>query len=400
MWWIERPRPSNRRCFKLSISSSIEIAWRVVVRIVPLRRQHDRGLSHRRLVGRLDDVEEVVLAHEGVLGDDLQAHLLDLARDLPDAFGVLADGRPAVGPERREHGVGRHLAPLVAVKRRGSKGAGRSLPTALQPGDVVGLAGIGLGGEPRVEQLAGDLGGREPEPHDEHVGVVPLAGAGGGGGVGAQRGARPAPCSRRSTRRSPSSRTGRPCRRRPWRPARRRAGPPRPTRWARHREGRRARRRGRACSRSSRTASVSAVFSSDPSASFTAPPWRCRGRRPKRRHRQDKPPWTGGSSFGARRSWAGRSHWADRRSRRTHGRAGRRRLQLDARRAGEGVADRHGRRRDDGEPLVRPLPRLAGGRRQIHRAGQEPVREALPDQRKAGAVVPVPRRDARADARC
>ena len=57
----------------------------------------------------------------------------------------------------------------------------------LQAGDVAGFARLGLGGEPRVEQLAGDLGGREAQAHDEDVGVVPFAGAGRGGGVRAQR---------------------------------------------------------------------------------------------------------------------------------------------------------------------------------------------------------------------
>src|SRR5437764_3451111 len=84
------------------------------------RGQHDRGAGHRRLVRRLDHVEEVVLAHEGVLGDDLQAHSLDLASDLPDALGVLADGRPAVGPQRGEHGVRRHPVSLLAVAGRGA----------------------------------------------------------------------------------------------------------------------------------------------------------------------------------------------------------------------------------------------------------------------------------------
>src|SRR5436309_2346155 len=84
------------------------------------RGQHDRGAGHRRLVRRLDHVEEVVLAHEGVLGDDLQAHSLDLTSDLPDALGVLADGRPAVGPQRGEHGVRRHPVSLLAVAGRGA----------------------------------------------------------------------------------------------------------------------------------------------------------------------------------------------------------------------------------------------------------------------------------------
>src|SRR6266511_2991532 len=69
-----------------------------------------------------------------------------------------------------------------AAVRRGS------LSTGFQPRDVVGLARVGLGDEPRVEQLARHLGAREPQPHDEDVGVVPFARAGGGGGVRAQRG--------------------------------------------------------------------------------------------------------------------------------------------------------------------------------------------------------------------
>src|SRR2546421_1416914 len=63
---------------------------------------------------------------------------------------------------------------------------GRSLPTGLQAGDVVGLAGLGLRCEPSVEYFACDGRGREAQSHDETVGIVPLARAGSGAGIRAE----------------------------------------------------------------------------------------------------------------------------------------------------------------------------------------------------------------------
>src|SRR5262245_64228521 len=44
------------------------------------------------------------------------------------------------------------------------------LPTRFQARDVVGLTGVRLGGEPRVEHLARDLGSGVSTPHRDPVG--------------------------------------------------------------------------------------------------------------------------------------------------------------------------------------------------------------------------------------
>src|SRR5204863_5869177 len=57
----------------------------------PARAELERDPSHRLLVGRLDDVDEVELAERRPLRLDRGAELLDLAVDLADPRGVVLD---------------------------------------------------------------------------------------------------------------------------------------------------------------------------------------------------------------------------------------------------------------------------------------------------------------------
>ena len=72
------------------------------------RAELDRQVRHRQLVGRLDDVHEVVHAERGPLVEHLRPELLDVAVDLAEPRGVRVQRlRPLLG-EGREHQIGRH----------------------------------------------------------------------------------------------------------------------------------------------------------------------------------------------------------------------------------------------------------------------------------------------------
>jgi hypothetical protein len=59
------------------------------------------------------------------------------------------------------------------------------------------------------------------------------------------------------------------------------------------------------------------------------------------------------------------------------------------------MPDRHRGRAHDGEPVLRPLPRLARDRRAVRRRRPTPVRKGLPSQRPARGALPRPVRRAR-----
>ena len=170
---------------------------------------------------------------------------------------------------------------LLRRRSQSRRRRGGSLLTALQPGDVVGLAGSGSVAN-RAEQLAGDLGVVSRSPMTSTLALfhlrAPVAVAASVHSAARTPGTlfaaidAPVPVQQNST----------PVSTRPWRPARRRRCPPRPTRWARHREGRRARRRGRAAP--GRPGRRRSAPSSRPSPVPPPLPTRLRRRTP------DKPP--------------------------------------------------------------------------------------------------------------
>src|SRR4051794_13293140 len=85
--------------------------------------------SHRRVVGGLDDVDEVEVAERRPLRLDRGAELLDLGVDLLDPPRVVLDGLDALGRERREHDVGRqrpllHGGTAVVLPRGGGRSGG------------------------------------------------------------------------------------------------------------------------------------------------------------------------------------------------------------------------------------------------------------------------------------
>src|SRR3954468_18185043 len=74
------------------------------------RPELEAHARHRRLVRRLDDGDEVVLAEDRPLRLDDGAQLLDLGVDLANALRVVLDRLDALGGEGGEHDVRRHLA--------------------------------------------------------------------------------------------------------------------------------------------------------------------------------------------------------------------------------------------------------------------------------------------------
>src|SRR5437764_4898739 len=76
----------------------------------PPRPELERDAGHGLLVGRLDDVHEVVLAEHRPLGLDAGPQLLHLAVDLVDPRRIVLQRLDALGRERREHDVGRQVA--------------------------------------------------------------------------------------------------------------------------------------------------------------------------------------------------------------------------------------------------------------------------------------------------
>ena len=130
--------------------------------------------------------------------------------------------------------------------------------------------GSGSVREPRVEHLVRELRARQAQAHHEHVRVVPLAGAGRGLGVGAQRGAHAGDLvggDRRAGAGPAEQHAGRRSRRS--RPTRRRGARPRPTPAVSPAGGPTSTTSAPRATRSSRTASVRAVRSSDPSTTLT-----------------------------------------------------------------------------------------------------------------------------------
>ena len=130
------PRPVARATSQSSpgTSSTGDQRERLELRAAA-RAERDRHLRDRQVVGRLDDVHEVVLAERGPLVEHLRAHLLDVAVDLGEPRRVRVQGLDALLRQRRQHQVGRHLTPFVARRasvteppgrRRGARRRGRA----------------------------------------------------------------------------------------------------------------------------------------------------------------------------------------------------------------------------------------------------------------------------------
>ena len=106
-----------------------------------------------------------------------------LRRPDAGAAGTVRRSSLASGDAARRGGV-----PAGASCAAPPAPAHRPLLSGFDPRHVGCLAGVGLGGEERVEHLLDDRRRREPQSEREHVGIVPATGAAGGVGVGAQRG--------------------------------------------------------------------------------------------------------------------------------------------------------------------------------------------------------------------
>ena len=91
----------------------------------PPRPEGDRDLGDGQVVGRLDDVHEVVLAEGGPLVEHLRPHLLDVAVDLTQSTGIRVQRLHSLFRQRRQHQVDRHLAPLLAFRASVTEHPGR-----------------------------------------------------------------------------------------------------------------------------------------------------------------------------------------------------------------------------------------------------------------------------------
>ena len=78
------------------------------------RAERERDLRDRRSVGRLDDVDEVVLAERRPLVQDLCPELLDVLVDLAEAARVRLQCLDALRRQGRQHQIGRHHRLLLA----------------------------------------------------------------------------------------------------------------------------------------------------------------------------------------------------------------------------------------------------------------------------------------------
>ena len=78
------------------------------------RTERERDLRDRGRVGRLDDVDEVVLAERRPLVQDLRPELLDVLVDLAEAARVRLQRLHALRRQRRQHQIGRHQRLLLA----------------------------------------------------------------------------------------------------------------------------------------------------------------------------------------------------------------------------------------------------------------------------------------------
>ena len=96
------------------MKSSTGIADERLVARRAARAELERDARHRRLVGRLDDVHEVVAAEHRPLGLDLGAELLDLLVDLADALRVVLERLDALGGQGAQHHEGGHGAPFAS----------------------------------------------------------------------------------------------------------------------------------------------------------------------------------------------------------------------------------------------------------------------------------------------
>ena len=94
----------------MAMKSSTSMAVSVRVLSVPRDGEGGGHPGHGALVGRLEDVEEVVGAEQRELLEHLHAHRLDVGVDLAEPLGVLPQPGVPVGSERREHHELRHGA--------------------------------------------------------------------------------------------------------------------------------------------------------------------------------------------------------------------------------------------------------------------------------------------------
>src|SRR5689334_12449977 len=122
------------------------------------RAQLERHPRHRLLVGRLDDVDEVVAPERRPLRLDRRAELLDLLVDLADALRVVLDGLDPLSRERREHDVGGHGR---VVSHRAS---GRVAPRRGQD-----VPGVHAPRQPREDAAQGLLALARSEEHTSEL---------------------------------------------------------------------------------------------------------------------------------------------------------------------------------------------------------------------------------------
>ena len=147
-----RPPAPTTRTLDATYSDGDEVVDRDRGERLVLRRaaraELERDARHRRLVGRLDDVDEVEVAERRPLRLDARAELLDLLVDLPDALRVVLDRLDALGREGREHDVGGHRRlPVGRVAPRCStRSAGGPSPERMRRAASLGRRARSAGG--------------------------------------------------------------------------------------------------------------------------------------------------------------------------------------------------------------------------------------------------------------